>query len=113
MFKKVIIALVATLALISSFDSGANACEEGHASAYARPRCSQAAISCHPPACTDVLPPVVCLLSVCWLRSVASSPLHSSMAPLRRSRFCLLLEMSALGHKRTWRRMSFKSALDP
>ena len=39
MFKKVIIALVATLALISSFDSGANACEEGHASAYARPHC--------------------------------------------------------------------------
>ena len=42
MFKKVMIALVATLALIASFDSGANAqggCEESYASAYARPRC--------------------------------------------------------------------------
>jgi len=42
MFKKVIIAVVATLALISSVNSGANAqggCEESHASAYARPRC--------------------------------------------------------------------------
>ena len=42
MFKKVIIALVATLALISSVNSGANAqggCEESTASAYARPRC--------------------------------------------------------------------------
>jgi hypothetical protein len=42
MFKKTIIALFATFALFASFDTGANAqgsCEEGHASAYARPRC--------------------------------------------------------------------------
>ena len=43
MFKKTVIALVAALALIASFDSGANArpdgldCEIG--SAYAVPRC--------------------------------------------------------------------------
>jgi hypothetical protein len=39
---KFIIALVAALALFTSFDSGANAqggCEESAASAYARPRC--------------------------------------------------------------------------
>ena len=42
MFKKTMIALFATIALIASFETGANAqgsCEEGHASAYARPRC--------------------------------------------------------------------------
>lgn len=42
MSKKIIIALFAALALFASFDTGANAqgsCEEGHASAYARPRC--------------------------------------------------------------------------
>jgi len=42
MSKKIIFALFAALALFASFDTGANAqgsCEEGHASAYARPRC--------------------------------------------------------------------------
>jgi hypothetical protein len=42
MFKKSMIALFAALALIASFDHGANAqgnCEESAASAYARPRC--------------------------------------------------------------------------
>jgi hypothetical protein len=42
MSKKIIIALFAALALFASFETGANAqgsCEEGHASAYARPRC--------------------------------------------------------------------------
>ena len=39
---KFAIAVIAALALFTSFDSGANAqggCEEGFASAYARPRC--------------------------------------------------------------------------
>jgi hypothetical protein len=42
MLKKTLIALFATLAVIASFHSGANAggnCEESAASAYARPRC--------------------------------------------------------------------------
>jgi hypothetical protein len=42
MFKKTMIALFATLALVTSLNSGVNAqdgCEEGNASAYARPRC--------------------------------------------------------------------------
>jgi hypothetical protein len=42
MFKKAMIALFAVLALIATFESGANAqgnCEESAASAFARPRC--------------------------------------------------------------------------
>jgi hypothetical protein len=42
MLKKTIIALVAALALIASFDSGAKAqggCDTEWGSAYARPRC--------------------------------------------------------------------------
>jgi len=37
MLKKIIIALVAVAALTASFGSGAQAGEEGHASAYAQP----------------------------------------------------------------------------
>jgi hypothetical protein len=42
MLKKTLIALFATLAVIALFESGANArfeCDEGAASAYARPHC--------------------------------------------------------------------------